>query len=41
VVEVLRIRGPNLDPVYLDLWAARLGIEALLARARTDAERDV
>ena len=41
VVEVLRIRGPDLDPVYLDLWAARLGIEALLARARTDAERDV
>lgn len=40
VVEVLRIRGPELDPAYLDLWAGRLGVDALLARARIDADRD-
>jgi len=40
VVEVLRIRGPHLERPYLDLWAARLSLESLLARARADAERD-
>ena len=40
VIEVLRVRGPDLDPVFLDVWAARLGVEALLARARTEAARD-
>jgi len=40
VVGVLHIRGPDLDRVFLDLWAPRLGVDALLARARTDAERD-
>jgi hypothetical protein len=39
VVEVMRIRGPKLDRVYLDLWTARLGLHALFARARSDAER--
>lgn len=40
VVEVLRIRGPNLERACLDLWAARLGVDALLTRARAEAERD-
>ena len=40
VVEVLRIRGPHLERPYLDLWAARLSLESLFARARADAERD-
>jgi len=40
VVEVLRILGGSLDPAFLDHWASRLGVEALLGRARTDAERD-
>ena len=39
VIQVLRIRGAALDTVFLDAWATRLGMEALLARARTDAER--
>jgi hypothetical protein len=34
VVEVLRVSGPELDPAYLDAWASRLGVVALLARAR-------
>lgn len=29
VVEVLRIRGPIIERAYLDLWAARLDLEAL------------
>jgi hypothetical protein len=37
VVEVLRVRGPDLDSTFLDIWAVRLSVEALLARARTDA----
>jgi|SRR5580704_19491776 hypothetical protein len=37
VVEVLRVSGPELDPAYLDAWALRLGLVALLARARADA----
>ena len=37
VVEVLRVSGPQLDPAYLDLWAERLGVAALLLRARAQA----
>jgi hypothetical protein len=37
VVGVLRIREPQLDAAYLDEWAPRLSVEALLARARTSA----
>lgn len=40
VVEVLRIRGPIIERAYLDLWAARLDLEALLSRARSEAERN-
>jgi hypothetical protein len=38
VVEVLRIRGPQIDGAYLDSWAPRLGLAALLGRARVGAE---
>jgi hypothetical protein len=34
VVEVLRVSGPEMNPAYLDTWASRLGLDALLARAR-------
>jgi hypothetical protein len=34
VVEVLRVSGPEMNPAYLDMWAPRLGLDALLARAR-------
>jgi hypothetical protein len=34
VVEVLRVSGPEMNPAYLDAWAPRLGVDALLARAR-------
>ncbi|HSN97193.1 MAG TPA: hypothetical protein VLS89_02810 [Candidatus Nanopelagicales bacterium] len=37
VVEVLRVSGPQIDPLYLDAWAARLGVAALLSRARAQA----
>jgi len=37
VVEVLRVSGDRLDDAYLTSWAERLGLSALLARARTDA----
>jgi len=37
VVGVLRIRGPQLEAAYLDAWAPRLGVEVLLARARSGA----
>ena len=37
VVEVLRIRGPQLEAAHLDAWAPRLRLEALLARARASA----
>lgn len=36
VVEVLRVSGAGLDDAYLNQWAARLGIGALLVRARAD-----
>src|SRR5262245_41355097 len=39
VVEVLRIRGPELDAAYIDAWAPRLGVAGLLARARSGAEQ--
>jgi hypothetical protein len=39
VTEVLRIRGPLLDVVHLDAWASKLGLTALLARARQQAEQ--
>lgn len=38
VVSVLRVRGPELDQKFLDVWAGRLGVEALLARAWRAAE---
>lgn len=37
VVEVLRVSGPEIDDAYLDLWAARLQVGDLLARARREA----
>ncbi len=37
VVEILRLSGPSLDTGYLDTWAASLGVDGLLARARADA----
>ena len=37
IVGVLRIRGTQIDASYLDVWAPRLGLVALLARARTQA----
>jgi hypothetical protein len=40
VVEVLRIRGADLEQQYLELWAPRLRVASLLMRARGDAERD-
>ncbi len=39
IVEVIRISGAHMTSSYLDGWAARLDITALLARARIDAER--
>ena len=37
LVEVLRVSGPQMQPLYLDTWASRLGIDDLLARARAEA----
>ena len=37
LVEVLLVSGPEMDVRYLDVWASRLGIEPLLARARLEA----
>lgn len=37
VLEVIRRQGARLDANYLDTWAAKLGIAALLARARSSA----
>lgn len=37
VVEVLRLSGPVLDPAYLDRWAASLGLQPLLEKARSEA----
>jgi hypothetical protein len=31
--------NPDLDAEYVNLWAARLGVTSLLARARADVER--
>jgi hypothetical protein len=39
VVEVLRVSDSLMDNAYLSGWAERLGIPALLERARADAER--
>jgi hypothetical protein len=39
VVEVLRHSRAQIDDAYADEWAERLGLEALLARARRDAAR--
>ncbi len=37
VVEVIRIRGPQLEDAHLDTWASRLDLVTLLARARSSA----
>jgi hypothetical protein len=37
VVEVLRVSGASLDVAYLDRWAPRLTVVALLERARQEA----
>jgi hypothetical protein len=37
VLGVLRVSGAMLDDRYLDDWAARLGVDALLGRARAEA----
>lgn len=34
---VLRTHAENLDQGYLDVWSRRLGVEALLAKARRQA----
>jgi hypothetical protein len=39
VVEVLRVSGPGMEAPYLSHWAARLGLEPLLAKARAEAGR--
>ena len=38
VVQVLRVNGSALDSGYIDAWARRLRIEALVERARAAAE---
>lgn len=37
VVQLLRISGAHLDAPYLEAWAPRLGVAALLARAWAEA----
>lgn len=37
VVEVLRVTGDGMDAAYVDAWAARLRLEALLEKARLAA----
>jgi hypothetical protein len=37
VVSVIRIGGPSLDDEYLDEWASKFDIAALLATARAEA----
>jgi hypothetical protein len=37
VLEVLRVSGPRMDAAYLAHWAGRLGLEPLLARARSES----
>ena len=37
VLGVLRVSGAQVDQAYLEEWAARLGLESLLARARGEA----
>jgi hypothetical protein len=39
LVEVLRLSSAEIDAGYLDVWAGKLGVDALLARARADAAR--
>jgi hypothetical protein len=39
VVGVLKIQSTRLDAAYLDRWADALDVAALLARARSDAQR--
>lgn len=36
MVSVLRVQGLGLDRRFLDVWAGKLGVEALLARAWGD-----
>ena len=40
VVEVIRIRGAQLEDMHLDSWASRLDLAQLLARARSNAAQD-
>lgn len=37
IVQVLRVTGGQMDLEYLNGWAGRLGVETLLAQARTEA----
>jgi hypothetical protein len=37
VVEVLRVSGPGMSEPYMNSWAQRLGLSALLARAKDEA----
>jgi hypothetical protein len=41
IVSVLRISGSAMDDEYLATWGARLGLEALLERARTARSPDL
>lgn len=37
IVQVLRVSGGQLDTEYMETWAERLGVAALLARAQGEA----
>lgn len=37
ILEVLRVSGPGMDGDYLSMWASRLGVDTLLAKARDEA----
>ncbi len=39
VLGVFRIQGESLDRAYLERWARELGVDDLLERARTEAQR--
>lgn len=38
IVEVLRVSGDAIDPVYLKNWASRLNLEPLLEKAIRESE---
>jgi hypothetical protein len=40
ILNVLKVQGPALDQIYLQTWAAQLGVAALLADAQQTAEAE-